>query len=297
MTNDTLTEDLSDWSSALTIDTASRMVRNVALTGTDSRNGYRYSESALREAVALYDQKPVFLDHAPDRMKPRDRSARDLVGNIINPRYEDQRIRGDIRVLDTESGRTFLALAHSNLPGVGMSHVVLAQRSSDGSLVESIRDVVCVDAVINPATTYTFRESTTSLETDSSLPASDALDSLTVVPSLHERLLASQVECERLHKQLLSWESRALLAEKQAELHKLLCDSNLPQSAITSTFLHQLEQAPTTELRHEILRDRQQLCEQARTHSPVSRERIVGSTRPSAMSDSHFASVIRQRYT
>ncbi len=159
MTHDTLTEDLADWSTALSIDTPARLVLNVALTGPDSKNGYHYSEAALREAVPLYDQKPVFLDHAPDRLKPRDRSTRDLVGNIINPRFEDGRVRGDIRVLDTESGRTFLALANTNLPGVGMSHVVLAQRSTDGTTVETIRDVVCVDAVMNPATTITFRES------------------------------------------------------------------------------------------------------------------------------------------
>ncbi len=149
----TLSERISDWHSALEVDSSARLVRNVALTGRDSRNGYRYSEVALRTALPLYDHKPVFLDHAADRSRPHDRSTRDLVGTVINPRFEAGRIRGDIRVLDTDSGRTFLALATSDAPGVGMSHVVLARRSADGATVESIEDVVSVDAVINPATT------------------------------------------------------------------------------------------------------------------------------------------------
>ena len=63
------------------------------------------------------------------------------------------------QVLDTESGRTFLALIESDTPGVGMSHVVMAERSRDGETVERIHDVISVDAVVNPATTTTFHES------------------------------------------------------------------------------------------------------------------------------------------
>ncbi len=260
MTHDTLTEDLTDWSSALSVDAQARLVANVALTGSDSKNGYHYSESALRSAVPLYDQKPVFLDHAPDRLKPRDRSTRDLVGNIVNPRYEQGRIRGDIRVLDTESGRTFLALTKTNLPGVGMSHVVLAQRSSDGSTVESIRDVVCVDAVINPATTHTFQESQN--------PALAA-----EVTRLEEQLLTTRLECDHLREQLATLQARALHAERQSDLHKLLSESRIPPAALTPTFLQQLEHAPTPELRRELLRDRQQLCEHHRSRPPHSWER------------------------
>lgn len=275
MTQDTLTEDLADWSAALSIDSQARLVLNVALTGPDSRNGYRYSEAALREAVPLYDQKPVFLDHAPDRLKPRDRSTRDLVGNIINPRFEDGRIRGDIRVLDTESGRTFLALANTNLPGVGMSHVVVAQRSTDGSTVELIRDVVCVDAVINPATTQTFRESQ---------------DASSETALLEEQLQSSHRECQNLREQLAVLQSRALLAERQCEAHRLLAESQLPTAAITPLFLQQLEQAPTTEHRRELIRDRLKLCEQHRSRPPLSRERN-STTSPTSLNYDLIAAI------
>ena len=284
MTPDTLTEDLADWSKSLSIDTPARLVLNVALTGPDSKNGYHYSEAALREAVPLYDQKPVFLDHAPDRLKPRDRSTRDLVGNIINPRFEDGRVRGDIRVLDTESGRTFLALAITNLPGVGMSHVVLAQRSTDGTTVETIRDVVCVDAVMNPATTLTFRESTSSPLSSEEGPGvrADRPDIAADLTRLEEQLLTARFECDHLRAQVATLQIRTLHAERQHEVQKLLTESQLPPSALTPLFLQQLEQAPTTESRCELLRDRAQLCEPHRSRPPLSWERTppTSATRP-----------------
>jgi hypothetical protein len=154
-----LREQVADWRLQSEFDQSARVLRNIALTGRESKNGYRYSEAALRGAAALYDQKPVFLDHADKRVEPALRSTRDLVGSIVNPRFEEGRVRGDVRVLDTESGRTFLALVEGNSPGVGMSHVVLALRSVDGAVVERIQDVLSVDVVVRPATTVTFRES------------------------------------------------------------------------------------------------------------------------------------------
>jgi hypothetical protein len=154
-----LKERVADWRQLAEYDQSSRILKNVALSGCESKNGYRYTEQALRKAAALYDQKPVFLDHAEKRTEPGARSTRDLVGSIVNPRFDGGRIRGDVRVLDTDSGRTFLALVEGATPGVGMSHVVLATRSRDGQTVERIEDVISVDVVVRPATTSTFRES------------------------------------------------------------------------------------------------------------------------------------------
>ncbi len=155
-----LVETVSDWRSEnLTVDRSERVIRNIALTGLHSRNGYRYSEQALRNALPYYEQKPVFLDHARNVTRPYERSTRDLVGSIENARFEEDRVRADIRVLETEAGKTFLALAEANGPFVGMSHVILAERTRDQAVVEMIHDVVSVDAVVFPATTTNLRES------------------------------------------------------------------------------------------------------------------------------------------
>lgn len=155
-----MTEQVTDWRTAdVTVDFTERLVKNIVLSGGVSKNGHRYTDEALREAVAKYDQKPVFLDHAANVSKPFDRSTRDLVGSVTQPRFEQGRVRGDIQVLDTEAGRTFLALMEGRSPAIGMSHVVLAQRGSNPQIVEHIHDVVSVDAVVFPATTHGFHES------------------------------------------------------------------------------------------------------------------------------------------
>ncbi|MGC1272389.1 MAG: hypothetical protein WBC44_01685 [Planctomycetaceae bacterium] len=154
-----LTEHVADWRSAVVVERSTQSIRNVALAGTESKNGYRYRETALRTASSLYENTPVFLDHPTSVQRPRDRSARDLAGSVANVRFDGGRLRGDIRTLDTEAGRTLLALAEADGPGVGMSHVVLAERSPDGSTVERIVEVISVDAVVFPATTQSFRES------------------------------------------------------------------------------------------------------------------------------------------
>lgn len=154
-----LTEQVTDWRAAdVSVDFNERLVKNIVLSGGVSKNGHRYTDEALRDAVAKYDRKPVFLDHAANGSKPFDRSTRDLVGSVTQPRFEQGRVRGDIRVLDTEAGRTFLALMEGRSPAVGMSHVVLAQRGSNPQVVEQIHDVVSVDAVVFPATTSGFHE-------------------------------------------------------------------------------------------------------------------------------------------
>ncbi|MCA9040450.1 MAG: hypothetical protein KDA65_08895 [Planctomycetaceae bacterium] len=154
-----LTEQIMDWcQEGVQIDRDRRVVRNVALAGRYSRNGYEYEAQALEDAVTLYEGKPVFLDHAYQSVRAQERSARDLIGSVENVSYRDERVRGDIRVLDTESGRTFLALAESEVDVVGMSHVVLAERTLDRKRVIKIHEVISVDVVVSPATTSGLKE-------------------------------------------------------------------------------------------------------------------------------------------
>ncbi|QDT47070.1 hypothetical protein Pan258_10970 [Symmachiella dynata] len=157
-------ERIGDWRAAeVVIDLETGIVRNVALAGPDSKNGYRYTDESLRRATVLYADKPVFLDHGRDLSKPQERSTRDLAGQIVNPRFVDGRIRGDIQTLGTEAGRTFLALADSGSGSVGMSHVVLVTQNRERTLVEEIHEVVSVDAVMFPATTSSLSEQTNEL--------------------------------------------------------------------------------------------------------------------------------------
>lgn len=295
----TLIEEIGDWRADVSVESEQRLVRNVALTGQESRNGYRYSESALQAAAVLYEQKPVFLDHAPDKSRPQERSTRDLVGSIVNARYAEGRVRGDIRVLDTDSGRTFLALAESDTPGVGMSHVVLAERNADGTIVETIRDVISVDAVVGPATTRTFRESA---ETEG---ASEQAESSSAKPATGDESAATAGAIEELREQLseLEAERDALLArlnESEGRLEELsrrnaiaaeLRSAALPEYAVTDVFLEQLGRTAEAAERQRLIEERQTLIAGAAQVRPQSRERN-GVTRGTG-DDAAFVTAIR----
>lgn len=298
-----LHERIHDWNSQVTTRADQRLVENVALAGPQSRNGYQYTEEALRQAVDLYNGKPVFLDHAGAGRSPLHRSTRDLVGSIIQPRYEAGRLRGDIRVVDTESGRTFLALVEAQTPGVGMSHVVLAERSADGQRVERIQQVLSVDVVVNPATTSTFQEATCTLDfpVDSagmpSEASSQALDQHAAeetverqgagqAASLDPRWLEDQLleEVHQLRKERNRWseERQQLLAElshlrslqEQQELQELLKSTGLPAEALDETLRSQLLTSSSREQRLRLIQERHQLVRRLTSTAPCSSSRF-----------------------
>lgn len=149
-----LVEQSETWSEAK-VNAESRVIENVPLLGRFSKNGYEYAESAMKDAVPLYEGVHVFMDHLP---KGGTRSIRDLAGVVEKPRLTEGPIRGDVRTLDTDAGRTLLALATANVRKLGMSHVANGTKSKNGKVVERIDAVASVDAVLNPATTSSFSE-------------------------------------------------------------------------------------------------------------------------------------------
>lgn len=273
-----LCERLENWNDQVTVDSENRLVLNVALAGQSSRNGYRYTDEALRLAVGLYENRPVFLDHAANRQRPQERSTRDLVGSITNPQFTAGRIRGDIRVLDTESGQTFLKLVESQAAGVGMSHVVLAERSADGKEVLRISEVLSVDVVINPATTVTFAES---LQDSGASEEADAL----LWNAERARLLA---EIEQLKEELQ-------LHLVQNQVRQLIASAQLPAEAVSECFHRQLLTAGTAELREQLVHDRAALF--ASRSAPVARvasqSRMTGSG--ARRVDDEFISTLKRR--
>lgn len=133
------------------------LVRNVVLLGPHSKNGYRYSPEAMRQAVPLYENRPIFLDHADDASGPTRRKLRDFAGQVLEPRWEGDRLRGTLRLLGPHTNWLF-DLIEASPQDVGMSHVVLGRRGADGLCIEHIERVISVDIVAFPATTSSFRE-------------------------------------------------------------------------------------------------------------------------------------------
>jgi hypothetical protein len=294
-----LVEHVADWRTAeVTVDAGSGVIANVALSGLVSKNGYRYTEAALRDAAPLYAGKPVFLDHAPDPGRPQERSTRDLAGSIVRPRFHEGRLRADIATNATDAGRTLLALAERDQPGVGMSHVVLAERNSDGTVVEKIHEVVSVDAVVFPATTQTFREHAAQErqpQRDENASRGDGGDAVAVsVGVLSEeqharidrRLVALSETLEQLRIELSrrgngrqlsrSDSSRNGAPANQAarlRIERLIAEAGLPECALTVEFLTALERCPNDELLRALLEERREFVRQLGTRLPTSHER------------------------
>lgn len=266
----------------LCVEASRRLVGNVALAGRRSRNGYEYTVESLEAAVDLYNGKPVYLDHSTDRQRTGERSPRDLVGAIENARFENDRIRGDIRVVDTETGRMFLGLVASRTPGVGMSHVVLAERSRDGQRVERIEEVISVDVVMNPATTSTFKES---CRPGASLENGEAAE---------ERMAAIEREKAALQERVRDLEHQLAQRTREVTALTLLAESGLPSEAVSRCFREQLLSAATPQACRSLIEDRLALLPPARlsgTPQAHSMERAAAGL----LSDELFVAALRGR--
>ena len=267
-----ITEHVAEWrTDDLQVQLEERTLSNVLLSGVTSKNGHRYSEAALREAAVLYQRKPVFLDHAANLAKPYDRSMRDLAGWIGEARFNDGRIQGDIRLLDTEAGRTLLALMSSETPAVGMSHVILARKSSDGALVEKIHDVISVDAVVFPATTTGFRERFQEGGELASEMGALREEFERQIEELRGELGEVVMERDRLQRRC-----EELAAESvQREIERQLQFAELPAFAITDQLRERLRSAPDSQSRSRLIAEHREFVLRCRQRDPCSRLRVA----------------------
>ena len=143
------------------VDRENGVIPGVKLIGLVSKNGRRYSESALRKAASLYEGRIVNLNHVK---AGQSRDVRDLAGSISGVEFrEGQGLFGNLRYLKGDpAGEKVAALAESGIANVGMSHDAdgSVKRIGGENVVEEITAVNSVDVVFNPATTQSFKEST-----------------------------------------------------------------------------------------------------------------------------------------
>jgi hypothetical protein len=283
----------------------SRVVKGIVLAGQASRNGYSYTEMALRDAVVCYDGKPVYLDHHEQSHQPGARGDEELVGVIESPRFEAGKVVGDICVRESVAGNLFLSLVDKLLPDVGMSHVVRAVRSRDGRRVEKIVDVISVDVVRYPATTKTLRESTLwageELEesVDEEMGEVELICEISPSAETSSRLRDAEPvvmeELSLLRQEVSRWKQIAEKLQEQsgqaARVQVMLEKSRLPESAITPVFRRMLMEAESDQKRDELIRERRELVTQLRVVSPVSSARRVEEV---GMRDAEIVAAIRR---
>lgn len=200
---ETLQEFIDSRGVDLRIDREAGVLTGVKLLGLSSRNGRTYREAALEQAMPLYEEARVNVNHPKEGpLAPRDyqdrlgtirgvefRAGEGLFGNLhFNPRHA----LAEQLVWDAEH----------NPRNVGFSHNVQARtsRTDAGLVVEEITRVQSVDLVADPATTQGLFEQKKVFEK----PAKVQWDSLTLETlRLHRPDLLAEIEAHTLEEQVL----------------------------------------------------------------------------------------------
>jgi hypothetical protein len=231
---------------ALRVDRQAGVIRGIKILGPHSRNGRDYLPGALSRAVGMYEGVKVNVNHPKGHpLTPRDYQER--IGVIRNVQHR----AGDGLFADfhfnpkhTLSEQLMWDAEHAP-ENVGFSHNVQARtrRQGENTLVEEIVQVHSVDLVADPATTRGLfeqypaadgsRESAThtpsngettatenaasdELSTTTSLPTSNATESLACAQnseSLEQRCQEQAEEITVLRAELDRW--RAVTVAQQ----------------------------------------------------------------------------------
>jgi hypothetical protein len=131
----------------------------VTLITAGVANGLQFAPDVLRAATNLFENVPVFLDHAAgvDLTRPGGRSVRDLAGIIERPTWSDtdQAITATLKLSTTHDWITDLINEFAPYPSLFGLSADLWLRRQDGSKrpspVLAIDSVNSVDIVIRPA--------------------------------------------------------------------------------------------------------------------------------------------------
>jgi hypothetical protein len=286
----------------LRVDRAAGVIRGVKLLGLASRNGRRYRESALVDAVGLYEGAKVNINHPKGHpLSPRDYQDRLGVVRGVNFRAGDG-LFGDLHFNPKHALSEQLVWDAEHAPqNVGMSHNVLARitRSGDETIVEAITKVQSIDLVADPATTSGLYEHAGSVAAGGP-PAASAtgeppvatLDTLTLDGLRASRPdLISEVECayeaelEQVRSRLDEMIAREKQSRRRERVLQLLEEHHLPlpgrdggadSRLVSSQFIETLMQAADEQTVRRLVEERAALiraaCRWNGQHQPSGRQ-------------------------
>jgi hypothetical protein len=310
----------------LRVDRELGVIRGVKLLGLKSRNGRRYLESALAQAVNLYEGAKVNVNHPKGHpLAPRD--YQDRIGIIRSVRLRPgEGLFADLHFNPKHNLSEQLAWdAQHAAQNVGLSHNVLAQTNQEGqeTVVEAIAKVQSVDLVADPATSRGLFEQIAPAESTHQVdepPATWEDFSVELVeihrPDLVEELrrpLLEELQACRQQLEVLS--ARANGVKRREQILKLLREHNLPDPAETNDtgrelvgqqFMEDLLGAPDEKTVQRLVEERAALVKSASAWSqrrgdtngrPVSRHQVAlghPETHGQIKSAAEFAAAIRR---
>ena len=262
----------------LRVDRAAGVIRGVKLLGLRSRNGRRYLETALADAVSLYEGAKVNVNHPKGHpLSPRDYQDRlgVISGVALRP---GEGLFGDLQFnpKHTLSEQLMWDAEHAS-QNVGLSHNVLARtaRQGDDTVVEAITKVQSIDLVADPATTSGLFEQA-ALESTAhgagSEPATVPWDELTLEQlRLHRPDLWTELEqahatqLEKIEARLDQVAAREAAMTRRERIVELLQEHRLPlpgsrehpaRQIVSEQFLETLMNARSDEALERLVEDR-----------------------------------------
>lgn len=147
------------------LDKDAGIVRGVKILGAESDHGYRYTSSAMKNAISLYEGKPVNIDHPKERSISASRRYADRFGRISNVHFREGKSYGLYGDLHYNKGHRLASQfewdVENNPNNLGLSQMARGSTAvrSGKVLVESIQVVKSVDVVADPATNQGLFES------------------------------------------------------------------------------------------------------------------------------------------
>lgn len=186
------------------------VIKNVKVLGFKSKNKREYTKEAMAQAVKLYEQASIFVDHATEGTKGR--KAEDCFGRLENVIMAEDGLRGDLMYLTTHpmAARVNEDIRR-DLKNFGLSHNIdgIAKRNAEGTLVVSrIDKVKSVDLVTGSATCTSLMESIQ--EEDTRIDETIALTEQ--VTSLTEQLTNRDTEVTTLKAEIVKLNKRKFIS-------------------------------------------------------------------------------------
>lgn len=142
----------------LRVDRERGVIQGVKILGLASANRRTYLPEALRQAIRLYEGVAVNVDHIRSGEL---RSYRDRIGKLVNVRFANDGLYGDLVVNPKHPLAEQLFWDAEHCPeNVGLSHDARGKTAVRNGqvVVEAIESVRSVDLVAEPATTRSLYE-------------------------------------------------------------------------------------------------------------------------------------------
>jgi hypothetical protein len=289
-----LQEYVDSGNQQLRVDRTAGVIRGVKLLGLRSKNGRRYQEHALAEAVSLYEGAKVNINHPKGHpLSPRDYQDRLGVINGVEFRT-NQGLFGDLHFNPKHAlSEQLMWDAEHASQNVGLSHNVLARtsRQGDETVVEAITKVQSIDLVADPATTRgLFEQEAPTIAWDTLTIDELELHRPDLLRELRETHAA---QLEQVQTQLDEVTAREATSRRRGRIVELLQEHKLPlpdgsdqaSRRITSDeFVESLLSAEDDDALRRLIEERADLVRSAnrwnyeRTSpnaSPVSRDQVA----------------------